>query len=1064
MSNFGKFFIDRPIFAAVLSLMIVIVGIVAYVSLPIAQYPDIAPPTITVTASYPGATPETIAETVATPIEQEVNGVENMLYMYSQATSDGQMTLTISFAPGTNLDTAQVLVQNRVAVAEPRLPEEVRRLGVVTQKNAPDIMMAVHLRSPDKSRDQIYISNYVILQVQDALRRVDGVGNVRISGVREYSMRVWLDPDRIAALGMTPDEVVAALRAQNVQVAGGALGAPPVNTNTAFRVNLTLQGRFTSPEQFENVIIRTGEDGRFTRLKDVARVELGAADYSTLSYLNGEPAIGMLLSQRPGANALATAERVKATMEELSRSFPPGLEYRIVYNPTEFIRQSVDSVFHTIFEAIILVIVVVVLFLQTWRASIIPILTIPVSLIGTFAVMKAMGQSLNNLSLLGLVLAVGIVVDDAIVVVENVERNLRNGLSPREAARKTMEEVGGALISIALVLCAVFIPAMFLSGVSGAFYRQFALTIAVATVISAFNSFTLSPALSALLLKAHKSGKHDAHGHGGRRSPVGALTERFANWFNTAFDRMSDRYGALSGRMVKRPLLWLGVYVVLIGLTAFMFIRVPGGFIPEQDQGYLIAAYQLPPGASLERTDAVARKVEKIALATEGVRAVISIPGFSGITRTNTTSAGVTFVPLQPYEKRNGRTSFEILAELRQKMAAIDEGTVSVLNPPAVPSLGTSAGFAMRLEDRAGVGEKALADATMAMMAAAKESPKIAYALSPFDIRAPQMHVEVDRTKAEILRVPVQNIFSALEIYLGSAYVNDFTVKGRIFRVRAQADAPHRLTPDDIARIRTRSETGAMVPLGSLVTVKTATGPDRFPRYNLYPAAELIGAAAPGVSTGQAMQELEAIAAKILPPGISYEWTDMSYQEKNAGNTAIFVFPLSVLFVFLVLAANYESWAMPMAIILIVPMCLLSAIGGIMMRGMDNNILTQIGFIVLIALAAKNAILIVEFARDLEAQGRSMVEAAVEAARLRLRPILMTSLAFILGVVPLVLAKGAGAEMRQSLGTAVFFGMLGVTLFGLLFTPVFYVLIRRLTERRSRRSQKSTPLVTEPAE
>jgi len=1061
MNNFGKFFIDRPIFAAVLSLMIVIIGFVAYIGLPIAQYPDIAPPTITVTASYPGATPETIAETVAAPIEQEVNGVENMLYMYSQATSDGQMTLTVSFAPGTDLDTAQVLVQNRVAIAEPRLPEEVRRMGVVTQKNAPDIMMVIHMLSPDGSRDPVYISNYAILQVQDALRRVDGVGNVRLFGAREYSMRIWLDPERIAAVGMTPDEVVAALRAQNVQVAGGALGAPPVNTNAAFRVNLSLQGRFSSPEQFANVIVRTGEDGRFTRLKDVARVELGAADYSSNSYLDGKSAVAMVLSQRPGANALETAEKTIATMEELSKSFPPGIEYRIIYNPTEFIRQSVDSVFETIYEAIILVIVVVVLFLQTWRASIIPILTIPVSLIGTFIAMQALGQSLNNLTLLGLVLAVGIVVDDAIVVVENVERNLRNGLSPREAARKTMDEVGGALISIALVLCAVFIPAAFLSGVSGAFYRQFALTIAVATVISAFNSFTLSPALSALLLKAHKPGDH---GHGKGKGRGAALVQRFSDWFNNGFDRLSDRYGRLSGRMVKRPKLWLGVYAVLIALTVVAFVRVPGGFIPEQDQGYVIVAYQLPPGASLERTDAVAKQVEEIAGKVEGVRALVSFPGFSGLTRTISSNAGVTFVPLLPFEERGGRTSFEILGELQQKLSAIDDAAVSVLNPPAVPSLGTSSGFAMRLEDRGGVGEKALAQAATAMMMAANQSPKIAFALTPFDISTPQLHVDVDRTKAEMLRVPVENVFRALEVYLGSAYVNDFTIMGRTFRVRAQADAPHRLTEDDIARIRTRSETGAMVPLGSLITVRPETGPDRYPRYNLYPAAELMGAAAPGVSTGEALAELEAIAAKTLPPGIAYEWTDMSYQEKTTGNTAAFIFPLSVLFVFLVLAANYESWALPLAIILIVPMCLLSAIGGIMLRGMDNNILTQIGFIVLIALAAKNAILIVEFARDLEARGRSITEAAVEAARLRLRPIIMTSMAFILGVVPLALAEGAAAEMRQALGTAVFFGMLGVTLFGLLFTPVFYVLIRQLAQKRLRPARKAAVLQAEPAE
>ena len=1037
--KFGHFFIDRPIFAGVLSILIVLIGGIAYFSLPVAQYPEVALPTITVTARYPGASAEVIADTVVAPLEQEINGVEEMAYIYSQATADGRAQITISFDLGTDLDRAQVQVQNRVNVALPRLPGEAQRLGVVTRKNSPDIMLVIHMRSPDGSRDPIYITNYALLQVRDRLARIRGVGEVRLVGAREYSMRIWLDPDKIAALNMSPQEVITALRGQNLQVAGGALGQPPVSGKQAFQINLNLHGRLTEPDGFANIIVRTGSDGRFTRLRDIARVELGASDYSTESFLEGKPAIAMLVSQRPGANALETAAEVKATMTELARSFPPGLEYTIVYNPTEYIQQSINSVYATIFEAIGLVVLVVLLFLHSWRAAIIPIVTIPVSIIGTFAVMAALGFSLNNLTLFGLVLAIGIVVDDAIVVVENVERNLRAGLSAREAARKTMTEVGGALISIALVLTAVFVPTAFLEGISGQFYRQFALTIAVATIISTFNSFTLSPALSALLLRSHKMIGDDA----GKN-----LFRRFIQAFDRVFERCRDRYARVIVGPLKQAPSWGLLYVLLIGLTAFMFTRVPTGFIPEQDQGYLIVAYQLPSGASLQRTKAVVARAEKILKGTEGTTFAVSFAGFSGATRTNASNTAVSFIGLKPFNQRRGLTAGKITADIQRRLFAIQDAFIVVLSPPPIRGLGTAGGFKMMVQDRAGNGTRALSDATWALAMAANREAGLTRVFTPFDAKVPQLFVDVDRTRAEMLNVPVANIFSALQIYLGSSYVNDFNLFSRTYRVTAQADADYRLTEKDIASLKTPSQNGAMVQLGSVVQFRSRTGTDRFPRYNLFPAAEINGSFLPGVSSGEAIGKMEKLAQQVLPQGFDYEWTDIAYQEKKVGNLAYFIFPLSVLFVFLVLAANYESWSLPLAVILIVPMCLLSAVFGIFMRGMDNNILTQIGFMVLVGLAAKNAILIVEFARQLEDRGKDALSAAVEACRMRLRPILMTSFAFIFGVTPLLLATGAGAEMRQALGTAVFFGMLGVTLFGLLYTPVFYVLIRKYISRR----------------
>ncbi len=1041
--NIGHFSIDRPVFAMVLSIFILIVGVIAYPTLPVAQYPEVAPPTVVVQATYPGATARVVAETVATPIEQEVNGVEDMLYMYSQATNDGGMTLTVTFKLGTDLDKAQVLVQNRVAIAEPRLPDEVRQIGVTTRKNSPDLLMVVHLLSPDNTYDQLYISNYALLQVRDTLLRLPGVGDVQMFGARDYSMRLWLDPDRVADLGLTAGDVVAAVRGQNIQVAGGQLAQPPLPSPRAFQPSLTLQGRLIEPDAFSKIIVKAGDDGRIVRVGDIGRVELGAQDYSTNSYLSGKTAVAMLISQQPGSNALATAKQIIDTMETLKKSFPKGLEYRIAYNPTEFIAESVHELIKTIFEAVALVVVVVILFLQRWRAALIPILSIPVSLIGTFAVMALLGFSVNNLTLFGLVLAVGIVVDDAIVVVENVERHLAEGMTPKDAARQTMDEVGGAVISIALVLSAVFIPTAFIPGITGEFYRQFALTIAVATIISAFNSVTLSPALASLVLRRH-DGEHAAAGVHGFRARATAFLETFFAGFNAGFDWLGTRYGRIVGRVTAMPRRMLAIYAVLIAATVAMFVHVPTGFIPLLDQGYLIISIQLPSGASLARTDEIVRQVDDIARHTPGIDRGVDFAGFSGATRTNASNSGAIFAGFEPFPSRmaRGLTANHIIADLRKRVQQVQGAFILVLPPPPIRGIGTAGGFAMRVEDRGGRGTSILEKATKDLALAANHTPGLTSVYSPFYADVPELFVDVDRTKAQMLKVPVGNIFEALEVYLGSSYVNDFNLLSRTFRVTAQADAPYRIDRDMISRLRTRNQDGAMVQLGSVVDYHETIGTDRYPRYNLYPAAELNGNSLPGYSSGQAIAAMEKLAAATLPDGLSYEWTDLSYQEKNAGNTAVLIFPLSVLFVFLVLAAQYESWTLPLAIVLIVPMCLFSAMGGIAFFGMDDNILTQIGFIVLVGLASKNAILIVEFARQEEAVGKPRMMAVMDACRLRLRPILMTSFAFILGVVPLMTASGAGAEMRQAIGTAVFFGMLGVTFFGLMFTPVFYVVVR----------------------
>lgn len=1037
--KFPHFFIDRPIFATVLSTFIVLVGLIAYPQLPVGQYPEVALPTVTVRASYPGATAETISQTVATPLEQEINGVENMLYMESQATADGSLLITVTFALGTDIDEAQVLVQNRVSIAEPRLPAEVRQIGVTTRKSSPDLMLVIHLFSPDDSRDQLYIGNYAYLQIRDVLARQDGVGDISVFGGTEYSMRVWLDVDRLAALDMTPGDAVRAMRGQNVQVAAGVIGQQPVDSKGGFQINVNTQGRLKTPEEFGNIILKSGGDGRLVRLNDVSRIELGAVDYSVRSYLQEKNAVALAMFQRPGSNAIATAERILETMRELREDFPPGLEYQVIYNPTDFVEQSIDEVFTTLWQAGALVVLTVFLFLQNWRSTIVPVIAIPISLIGTFAVMQGLGFSLNNLSLFGLVLAIGIVVDDAIVVVENVERLIGEGQSPRQATKTAMDEVGSALIATTLVLIAVFVPTAFVAGISGQFYRQFAITIAVSTAISTFVSLTLTPALCALLLRPAVA---DTDARGRWISRVAGLPFRL---FNRFFDATGSVYASMVRRIVRQGAVMLLLYAGLLALTGFAFRTVPTGFIPAQDQGYLIVAIQGPPGASLDRTDAVTRQVTRMAVQVDGIRDAVSFVGFSGATRANSSSAAAIFPVLEDAKQRaaRGRDMDVILNELRQKVATIKDALVFVIQPPPVRGIGTGGGFKLQVQDRSGAGLTALNEATNALVAAARQEPGLVQVFTNYSTGTPQVYADIDRTRVRMLDVPLENVFETLQIYLGSAYVNDFNFLGRTYRVTAQADAQFRDEVEDIARLRTRSSSGAIVPLGSVATLRHATAADRVVRYNLFPAADINGDTLPGFSSGQAIARMEELAEQVLPAGFGYEWTDIAFQQQAAGNTAMYIFPLCVLFVFLALAAQYESWLLPLAVILIVPMCLLCAIFGVWLRGMDNNILTQIGFVVLVGLACKNAILIVEFAKAEEDRGANRFAAAVEACRLRLRPVLMTAFSFILGVIPLLMATGAGSEMRQALGTAVFSGMLGVTIFGLFLTPVFYVVLRR---------------------
>ena len=1043
--NLGRLSVNQPILAMVLSIVLLIVGAIAYPTLPVAEYPQVVPPTVVVTAQYPGASAQTISDTVAAPIEQQINGVDDMLYLYSQATSNGQLTITVTFKLGTDLDKAQVLVQNRVAIAQPQLPEEVQRNGVITKKNSPDILMVVFMLSPDDTFDQLYISNYALLQVRDQLLRLDGIGDIQIFGARDYSMRAWLDPDKIEHLGMTAGDVVAAIRAQNLQITGGQIASPPI-ADRAFQPNLTFTGRLKDPSQFEDIVVKAGADGRTVRLRDVARIELGALDYSTNSFMLRKTAVALLVTQRPGSNALATAKGISDTMAKLKANFPKGLDYNIGYNPTEFIAQSIHELVKTIYEAMALVVIVVLVFLQGWRPAIIPIAAIPVSLVGTFAAMAALGYGINNLTLFGLVLAVGIVVDDAIVVVENVERHLAHGLSRCDAALKTMEEVGGALVSIALVLCAVFVPTAFLGGITGQFFRQFAVTIAIATAISCFCSLTLSPALASLILVPHDEKQPPA-----RWNLLGRAWVAFTGLFNRAFDWLSNSYASLADFVIRHNAVMLLVYVALIGSAGGLLATTPQGYIPAQDRGYVIISAQLPGAASLARTTEIVKRIQDIALDTPGIVRVAAFAGLSGATRTQASNSAALFPVFEEPEMRvkKGLTAVAITANLRKRLSAIQGAFIIVIPPPPIPGIGTGGGFTMRVQDRQGRGPELLAKATDELVNTARKTRGLTSVFSPFSANAPQVFVDIDRVKAQKLSVPIQNITDTIETYFGSTYVNDFNLFGRTFHVTAQADLPFRKERADLTRLRTRNANGDMVMLGSVVDFKDISGPDRVARYNLYPTAELQGETLPGVSSATGINLMKKLADETLPSGFSYEWTDLSYQQVTGGNTGLFVFPICVLFVYLVLAAQYGSWSLPFAVILIVPMCLLAATLGVRVMGQDVNILTQIGFVVLVGLAAKNAILIVEFARDIELEGRQRLEAVIEACRLRLRPILMTSFAFILGVLPLLVSTGSGSEMRQAVGVAVLFGMLGVTLFGLIFTPIFYIVVRNLAEGKN---------------
>lgn len=1038
----GRFFVSRPIFAAVISILLTIVGIVSYFQLPVEQYPQIAPPSIVVRATYPGADAATVAATVATPLEQEINGVENMLYLSSYSTADGAMSLTITFELGTDLDAAQVLVQNRVAIAEPRLPQEVRALGVTTTKSSPDLMMVVHMLSPDESFDQLYVSNYARSRVRDRLVRLDGVGDLIIFGEREFSARVWLDPDKLASLGLTAGDVVDALREQNVQVSGGSLGAPPNASDSAFQVAVTTQGRLQTPREFGRVIVRASEEGRVVRVRDVARVEIGARSYITNSYLNNKPAVALGIFQRPGSNALASADEIISVMDELSEDFPTGLEYQVVYNPTEFIAASVNAVYKTIFEAVLLVVIVIIVFLQNWRTALIPLLAIPVSLIGTFAVMLALGYTLNLLTLFGLILAIGIVVDDAIVVVENVERNIADGMSPRQASARTMDEVQGAIVGTTLVLIAVFVPSAFVPGITGQFYKQFAVTISVATIISSINSLSLSPAMAAILLKSKDKAE--------RPSPLARLTGPLSRGFNRGFDAMTRGYTRVVRALIGSTamiVLSLAVFVGLLSATYLVNEQVPTGFIPDADQGYAIVVVQLPDGASLERTDEVMKQATEVALSTPGVTNAVAFAGFSGATFTNATNQGVIFTTFESFEDRaeSGTTAGMIVGQLFGRMQSLREAFIIAIAPPAVSGVGNGGGFKLQLKENESADMSRVLGSAYAIMGASQGSDQVQGLFTTFSASSPQVFLEIDRVRAQMLNVPIGSIFETLAINLGSSYVNDFNAFGRLFQVRTQADERFRLEEEDISTLRVRSATGALVPLGTLVSIRETAGPALVQRYNQQVSVPVQGSAAPGVSTGDALIAMEELAQSLVPPGVDFEWTELALQERNQGNTAAYIFAFSVLFAFLFLAALYESWVLPVAIILIVPLSILGALLGVLYRGMDNNILTQVGFIVLVGLAAKNAIMIVEFAKQAqEERGLGPVEAALEASRLRFRPILMTAFAFILGVIPLMIASGPGAEMRQALGTAVFFGMSGVTFLGLFLTPVFYVTLRSI--------------------
>ena len=1038
--NISKFFVDRPIFAGVISLLIFIAGLIAMFQLPISEYPEVSPPSVVINASYPGANPKVIAETVATPLEEQLSGTENMLYMFSQATTDGRLTITVTFKIGTNADLAQQMVQNRVSQALPRLPDVTRQRGVTVVKSSPDLTMVVHLISPNKSYDELYLRNYALMNVKDELAKIPGVGMVRLFGSGDYAMRIWLNPEKIAEKNLTANDVANAVREQNVQVAAGMVGGAPVTSDIEVQMPVNAKGRLNNPEEFGNIIVRAGANGEITRLKDVARIEMGAAEFSLDSMLDNQPAVAIPIFQAPGANAIEISDAVRKTMAELKERFPAGVDYHVVYDPTIFVKSSIKAVIKTLLEALALVVVVVILFLQTWRASIIPLLAVPVSIVGTCALMWVFGFSINTLSLFGLVLAIGIVVDDAIVVVENVERNIEEGLAPLAATYKAMQEVSGPIIAISLTLIAVFVPIAFVSGLTGQFYKQFALTIAISTVISAINSLTLSPALAALLLKGHDA-------------PKDALTRvmdkifgRFFSWFNRSFSRSSGAYSTRVGKLLGRKTITLGVYAALIGATAIGFNIIPKGFVPAQDKQYLIAFAQLPDGATLERTRKVISEMGKIGLAEDGVEDAVQFPGLSVNGFTNSSSAGIVFFPLKPFSERHSKdlSAAAISKKLQMKFGGIEEAFIAIFPPPPVRGLGTTGGFKLQIEDRAGLGYEKLAEVVQQVQQKAAQRPELVGVYSNYKINVPQLYADVDRTKAKQLGLNVKEIFDTMQIYLGSHYINDFNQFGRTYQVIAQADAEFRNTPASALNLKVRNQQGDMVPLGSVLSMQESYGPESAAHYNGYLAADMNGNAAPGYSSGQAKDAITQILNETLPRGVAFEWTDLTYQEVLSGNTAIYILPLCLLLVFLVLAALYESLALPLVVVSIVPLSILSALFGVWVSHGDNNIFTQISLFVLAGLASKNAILIVEFARELEIRGMATYQAAITASRMRLRPILMTSFAFIMGVLPMVFSSGAGSEMRGVMGIAVFSGMLGVTFFGLFFTPMFYVLLRKL--------------------
>ena len=1049
----SDFFIDRPIFAAVLSAFITIGGAIAIFKLPISEFPEVVPPSVVVHANYPGANPKIIADTVAAPLEQAIVGVEDVIYLHSSSTMDGALNLTVTLRTGADVDRAQVQIQNRVSQALPRLPQEVRDLGVTTLKSSPNLTMVVHLTSPDGRYDSLYLRNYATLNVRDVLAKLPGMGDVRLFGGGDYSMRIWLDPEKLAARNLTTGDVIEAVKEQNVQVAAGQIGAPP-SPGSQFQLALNAMGRLTDEQQFRDIVIKTGEEGEVVRLGDVARVEVGAQEYALHSLLDNKSAVAIPVFQAPNSNALELSDGVRKTMEELKKSFPEGVDYTIVYDPTVFVRESIHAVVHTLLEAVVLVVLVIILFLQTWRASIIPLVAVPVSIIGTFAVLLACGFSINTLSLFGLVLAIGIVVDDAIVVVENVERHIASGLAPREATKAAMREVSGPIIAITLVLCAVFIPVAFVPGLTGEFYRQFALTIAISTVISAFNSLTLSPALAALLLQPHGASPDRL------TRVMDRLLGGFFRRFNLSFGKASNLYSGAVGLTARHAGTTLAIYGGLIFLTWLGFGSVPEGFIPQQDKQYLQAIIQLPPGATLDRTDEVVRRVAEIGLKQPGVTHAVQFVGISIAGFVPSSSAGVVFFSLDPFEQRRSKDlhAKALIQALQPKLQSIQDASIFIGMPPAVLGLGTGGGSELLVEDRADAGPEALYAATQEAMKKASQEPALGGLFSNYQVNVPQLDVDVDRVKVKRQNVKLTDVFQTLQLYLGSLYINDFNRFGRTYQVVAQADAAYRSHVNDILPLKTRNAAGEMVPLGSLLTVKEAFGPDIVLRHNGYRAANIYAVAAPGYSSGEAQAALAKVLDQTLPRGMAFEWTDLGYQQVTSRNTAALVFPLCILFVYLVLAAQYESLTLPLAIILIVPMCLLAAVSGVLLDHGDNNVFTQVGLIVLVGLACKNAILIVEFAKHLQDEGRDAVSAVLEAARLRLRPILMTSFAFIMGVVPLMIARGAGAEVRHTLGTTVFSGMLGVTFFGLLLTPVFYVLMKRVTDRQPKSSTEPEKL------